>query len=60
MEHIRWSIGNVVGVIVVSQLGIAITDWTTLWLAQKDVPVLSHMALGWQALIHLTNSGQGS
>lgn len=57
--NIRWSVGNVVGVIVVSQIGIATTDWITLWLASKDVPVVSHLALGWQALIHLT-SGQGS
>ena len=60
MDHIRWSIGNVLGVIVVSQIGIAITDWTTLWLASKDVPVLSHAALGWQALVHLTGSSSGS
>jgi hypothetical protein len=53
--------GNVLGVIVVSQLGIAITDWTTLWLASKDVPGLSHLALGWQALIHLpASSSSGS
>ena len=61
MDHIRWSVGNVLGVIVVSQIGIAVTDWTTLWLASKDVPVISHLALGWQALIHLTSaSSSGS
>lgn len=55
--NIRWSVGNVVGVVVVSQIGIATTDWITLWLAGKDVPVLSHLALGWQALIHLPAQG---
>jgi hypothetical protein len=57
--NIRWNVGNVLGVIVVSQIGIATTDWITLWLASKDVPLVSHLALGWQALIHLT-AGQGS
>lgn len=60
MEHIRWGIGNVLGVIVVSQLGIAMTDWGTLYLASKDLPGISHLALGWQALIHLTGSNSGS
>jgi hypothetical protein len=57
--NIRWNVGNVLGVIVVSQIGIATTDWITLWLASKDVPLVSHLALGWQALIHLS-SAQGS
>lgn len=57
--NIRWSVGNIVGVVVISQIGIACTDWITLWLASKDVPGLSHLALGWQGLIHLT-SAQGS
>ncbi len=60
MDHIRWSVGNVLGVIVVSQIGIVVTDWTTLWLASKNVPAVSHLALGWQALIHLTSSSSGS
>jgi hypothetical protein len=55
--NIRWSVGNVIGVVVVSQIGIATTDWITLWLAGKDVPVISHLALGWQALIHLPAQG---
>jgi len=61
LTNIRWSVGNVLGVIVVSQIGIATTDWISLWLAAKDVPVVSHLALGWQALIHLPSaSSSGS
>lgn len=59
-SHIRWGISNILGVIVVSQLGVVITDWTTLWLATKNVPGLSHLALGWQSLIHLPSSSTTS
>ena len=54
--NIRWGISNVLGVWVVSQIVIAVTDWVTLWFASKNIPGVSHLALGWQTLIHLPSS----
>lgn len=53
-NHIEINLGNVFTIGLLSLLWYGFADWTSAWLASKEIPVLSHAAVGAQVFFHGT------
>lgn len=51
-RHMELNLGNVFAVGFLSLLFFGFTDWTTAYLARKEIPVLSQVSVGAQLYLH--------
>lgn len=51
-RHIELNLGNVFAIGFLSLLFFGVTDWTTSYLARKDIPVVSQLSVGAQLYLH--------
>jgi hypothetical protein len=47
-DHIQLNVGNVLYVTLLAVLGVGFTGWVSSVLAQTEIPVVSHLAIGAQ------------